>query len=86
MCEKLLANPLIEDYEIREAVGVVHVELDQPAHAHVAHAREPERRQRPFHRLALGIEDARLGADEDERPHAAVRAVHALNGSPAMRS
>jgi hypothetical protein len=36
--------------------------------------------------LALGVEDARLRADEDERLHGLVRSVQARNGSPAMRS
>src|SRR4051794_24651383 len=49
-----------------QAVGVVHLELDQPPDPHVADALEPQGGQGALHRLALGIEDPGLGADEDE--------------------
>ena len=54
----------------------------------VAHALEPERRQRALDRLALRIEDAGLRADQDARPHSAAptRSSHAENGSPASSS
>ena len=52
----------------------------------VLHALEAERRQRPLHRDALRIEDPRLRADEDARPHGAVRSSQAENDSPVMRS
>ena len=52
----------------------------------VGDAVEAERGQRPLDGLALGIEDAGLRADEDARPHDAVRSSQASNGSPRIRS
>ena len=48
---------------------VLDVELDEPADVDVRDALEAERRQRALDRDALRIEDARLRADEDARPH-----------------
>src|ERR687897_2428361 len=48
--------------------GIVDVELDQPADVHVAHALEAERRQRALDGLALRVEDAGLGPDQDPHP------------------
>ena len=70
----------------RRAGRVLDVELDEPADVDVAHALEAERRQRALDRDALRVEDPGLGPDEDPRPHGAVRASHASNGSPARRS
>ena len=36
-----------------------------------AHPLEAQRGQRALHRLALGVEDPLLGADQHARPHAA---------------
>ena len=44
---------------------VVDLELDHAPDAHLGGAIEAERRQGTLHGLALGIEDARLGADEN---------------------
>ncbi len=53
----------------------------------VAHPGEAERGERALHCLALGIEDAGLGLDQDPGAHQArVRFTQALNGSPVMRS
>jgi len=54
----------------------------------VAHPLEAQRGQRALDRLALGIEDAGLGPDEDLRPQLAAptRSSQAENGSPASSS
>ena len=71
----------------RQLRGVLHVELDQPADVHVAHALEAERRQRALDGLALRVEDPGLGPDQHPRPHAApTRSSKAANGSPASFS
>src|SRR5207244_2952637 len=69
-----------------EARGVVDLELDEPPDAHVAHISEAECRKRPLDGLALRVEDAGLGPDEDPRPHGAVRASQWSNDSPAIFS
>src|ERR1035437_1227223 len=43
------------------AVGQVDLQLDELAHAHSAHAVEPEGRQRALDSHTLGVEDAVLG-------------------------
>ena len=70
----------------RQLPGILDVELDEPPDVHVAHAVEPERRQRPLDRLALRVQDPRLRPDQDPRPHARVRSSQAANGSPASFS
>jgi hypothetical protein len=64
--------------------GIVDVELDQPPDVHVAHAREPERRQRALDRLPLRVEDPGLRADEDADAGTGqpVRASHAPAARP----
>ena len=64
------------------------VQFHEPADVDVADAAEAERRQRALDRLALGIEDPGLRADEHSRLHrrAPLRSSHASNGSPVMRS
>ncbi|HYZ70927.1 MAG TPA: phosphoribosylformylglycinamidine synthase subunit PurS, partial [Thermoleophilaceae bacterium] len=85
MCEQLLANPL----------GVGRLELDEATDVHRLDALETERGERTLHGLALRVEDALLGTDEDadlqptrggQPPAAPVRSSHASNGSPVMRS
>ena len=66
-----------------KAVGLVHFELDQPSHPHVAHALEAERRKRALDGLALGVQDPLLRPDQDAEPQ---RSSQAANGSPARRS
>ena len=53
---------LAELGELRRVLGL---ELDHAADAHVLDALEAERRQRPLDRLALGVEDPLLRADQD---------------------
>jgi hypothetical protein len=53
--------------ELGEALGVLGLELDHAADPDVLDALEAERRQRPLDRLALGVEDALLGPDQDPR-------------------
>src|SRR3954454_12026718 len=55
--------------ELAEAVGVVGLELDESPDPHLAHALEAERGQGSLDGLALRIEDALLGADQDARLH-----------------
>ena len=81
--ERVGQQPPAHVVELR---GVLDVELDQPPDVDVGHAREAERRQRALDRDALRVEDPRLGPDEDARPHGAVLASQASNGSPVMRS
>src|SRR4051794_38412580 len=71
---------------LRDARGVRHVELDEPADVDVRDALEAERRQGALDGLALRVEDPRLGPDEDADPRHATRSSHAPNGSPASRS
>ena len=66
--------------------GVTTLELDEAADVDVGDAGEAQRGQRALDRDALGVEDPGLGANEDARPHAAVRAIQSSNGSPVMRS
>ena len=70
---------------LRHLRGVLHVQLDQPAHVHVGDSLEAECGQGAFHGLPLRVEDARLRPDQHTRPHAE-RSSHASNGSPVMRS
>src|SRR5688572_9923840 len=70
---------------LRHLRRVVHVQLDQPPHVHVLHSLEAKRRKRTLHGLALRVQYALLGADQDARPHAE-RSSHASNGSPVIRS
>jgi hypothetical protein len=51
--------------ELGEALGALGLELDHAADPHVLDALEAERRQRPLDRLALRVEDALLGPDQD---------------------
>src|SRR4051794_10979920 len=66
--------------------GILDLQLDQPADAHVVHALKAEGGQCALDRLALGVEDARLGADQDLGLQGRVRSVHAPKGSPAISS
>ena len=51
--------------ELGEPLGVLGLELDHAPDPHVLDALEAERRQRPLDRLALRVEDALLGPDQD---------------------
>jgi len=53
--------------ELRDAIRVLGLELDHAADPHVLDPLEAERRQRPLHRLALGVEDPLLGPDQHAR-------------------
>src|SRR3954468_14288820 len=77
--EQLLAHGL-------ELIGVFDVELDQAPDVDVGHSVESQRGQGALDGLALGIEDAGLGADEDPSPHGFVRSSQASNGSSQSRS
>ena len=72
--------------ELGEVRGVVRFELDEPADAHVAHAVEAERGKRPLDRLALRVEDALLGADEDARLHLTAKLARVPAGGSAHRA
>src|SRR5207253_654233 len=72
---------------LRQLRRIVDIELDQATDVNVVNAVEAERRERPFDRLALRIEDALLRPDEDPGPHRTpVRRRQLLNGSPTIRS
>ena len=51
--------------ELRQALGVLGLELDHAAHVDMLDPLEAERRQRPLDRLALRVEDPLLGPDQD---------------------
>ena len=53
--------------ELRQPLRVLGLELDHAADPDVLDPLEAERRQRPLDRLALGVEDALLGPDQDPR-------------------
>ena len=54
--------------ELVEAVGALGLQLDHPPDPNVLDALEPERGQGPLDSLALGIQDALFGPDQNPGP------------------
>src|SRR5690606_24080448 len=81
--ERIGEQLLAELVEPRRILGL---ELHQAPHPHVAHPAEPKRRERPFDRLALRIEDAFLRTNQNARFHStkvATRPASENDAAPA---